>query len=322
MDEIRESPVITNRSSPYLSVAQLSIALPLFTAPLNCKQKVESHRPSEGNRQSIQNSQEVSSPKAATGLSVSNLEITLAHMAQAAIQNQTHLRPYTVTREYELFGRKRDKARSRVIANMTFRPPDTKDYRIKGSEGSALGEKIVRLILEREAVLAKDGGASDISKHNYSFQFLREEFAGDRRCYVLQLLPKRQDKILLRGTIWVDATTYVICRIEGQPATSPSWWVRDIHIVLVYGNVSGMWLPKSSECTARVRLLGPSRMVERDLNYSYTQSAKDGHGPGWKPQTDDEYRKVVMGRPAGTRLRTHGLATTPEHNTGSRADTD
>ncbi len=269
MDEIRESPVITNRSSRYLSVAQLSIALPLFTAPLNCKQKVESHRPSEGNRQSIQNSQEVSSPKAATGLSVSNLEITLAHMAQAAIQNQTHLRPYTV-----------------------------------------------------EAVLAKDGGASDISKHNYSFQFLREEFAGDRRCYVLQLLPKRQDKILLRGTIWVDATTYVICRIEGQPATSPSWWVRDIHIVLVYGNVSGMWLPKSSECTARVRLLGPSRMVERDLNYSYTQSAEDGHSPGWKPQTDDEYRKVVMGRPAGTRLRTHGLAMTPEHNTGSRADTD
>ena len=64
-----------------------------------------------------------------------------------------------------------------------------------------------------------------------------------------------------------------------QPAKSPSWWVRDVHIVLVYGNVNGMWLLKSSESTAKIRLLGPSRMVQRDLKYSYMQFAENGSGP-------------------------------------------
>src|SRR5207249_2632549 len=144
--------------------------------------------------------------------------------------------------QYDLFGRKRDAVRSRVIASMTFHPPDSKNYRIDGSEGSGLGERIVRLVLEREAALAKDGGASDISQDNYDFRFLHEDIANGRRCYVLELLPKREDKNLLRGTIWVDASTFMIHRTEGQPAKSPSWWVRDVHIVLVYGNVNGMWL--------------------------------------------------------------------------------
>ncbi len=200
-------------------------------------------------------------------------------MSETAIQNQSHLHPYTVMRQYELFCRKCDKARSRVIASMTFRPPDSKNFRIEGSEGSGLGERIVRLVLEREAALARDGGASDISQDNYNFRFLRNDVANGRPCYVLQLLSKREDKNLLRGTIWVDASTYVIHRTEGQPANSPSWWVRDVHIILVYGNVNGMWLLKSSESTAKIRLLGPSTMVQRDLKYSYTRFAKNDYGP-------------------------------------------
>src|SRR6266699_1285904 len=49
-------------------------------------------------------SQKMSIPGADMGLIVPSLETIVARMSQAAIQNHTHLRPYTVTREYQLFG--------------------------------------------------------------------------------------------------------------------------------------------------------------------------------------------------------------------------
>jgi hypothetical protein len=200
------------------------------------------------------------------------------------MKNQTHLRPYTVTREYQLFRQKRGKARSQVIADVTFQPPNSKNYRVAGAEGSRIGEKIVRLVLEREVALAKDGGSSDICRDNYNFRFLREEVAGGRRCYVLQLLPIRpKDKNLLRGTIWVDAHTYLICRTTGEPEKNPSWWVRKLHIVFVYADVDGMWLPTSSEFTAKVRVFGLSTMLAHDLRYSYPQFAGSRNGLVEKP---------------------------------------
>jgi len=145
-------------------------------------------------------------------------------------------------------------------------------------------------VLDRETALAKDGGASVISQDNYNFQFLREEVAGGQRCYVLKLLPKRQDKNLLRGTIWVDADTYLIRRSEGEPQKSPSWWLRDSHLVFVYAEVSGMWLPISSEFTAKVRLFGWSTILAHDLSYSYSQLAATGDGPG-----DPQYATALAG---------------------------
>jgi hypothetical protein len=81
------------------------------------------------------------------------------------------------------------------------------------------------------------------------------------------MLPRRKDKILLRGKIWVDSTTYLLRRTEGEPERAPSWWLRDSRIVLIYGDVAGMWLQISSESTADVRFLGRHTMISRDVKY-------------------------------------------------------
>ncbi len=268
-----------------VNLALFSLALPLMTSVLSSQQKqsAQTYGASEGAARSAgqpkQNPNEMCAPGVHAAPTAAAMETTVACMSQAAVQNQTHLRSYTVTREYELFGQTRDRTRSRVIADVTFRPPDSKDYRIQGTAGSVIGEKVVRLVLEREAVLAKNGGASDISQDNYDFQFVREEVASGRRCYVLQLLPKRKDKNLLSGTIWVDAETYLIRRTEGEPQKSPSWWLRDVHIVFVYAQVGEMWLPTSAEFTAKVRLFGVSTMLAHDLAYSYSELAGAGAIP-------------------------------------------
>jgi len=265
-------------------LALCSVALLMTTGSLNSTQRLNAGNYETPEAASVPTSERrgnwkaSSPPKVDSGTVVPSLETILARMSQATIRNESHLSPYTVTREYELFAQERDNARSRVIVNITFLPPNSRNYSVRRAEGSAIGEMIVRRVLKREAIIQKDGHSTDISQENYSFRFLHEKVVNDQHCYVLQMLPRRKDKNLLRGTIWVDATTYLIRRIEGEPEENPSWWVRNVHIVLIFGDVGGMWLPTSSEYTAKVRLLGQSAMVGHDLRYSYPQFAGSGNG--------------------------------------------
>jgi hypothetical protein len=200
-------------------------------------------------------------------------EVIFDQMVQAQAENRTHDRPYTVTRDYKLFGRESDLAfKSRVIAELTVVPPDSKKYTIEDSNGTGWGEKLVRTMLDREIAFAKDSGSTDITRDNYDFIFVREDDLSGQRCYVLQLRPKRNSKNLLRGTIWVDATTHLPRRVEGEPSESPSWWLKNVRIVILYSYVGPMWLQTSSEATGSVRILGPSTIVWQDVRYQIDES--------------------------------------------------
>jgi hypothetical protein len=206
-----------------------------------------------------------------SGSAVPTVETILTRMAQARAENRARLRPYKLTRDYKLFGLERQTTKSEVTADITFVPPDLKQYAIQRANGAGLGEKIVRLMLDSETDIAKNYGSTDMTLANYNFSFLREEEMTGQRCYVLEMRPRRKDKILLRGQIWVDSTTYLLRRTEGEPGKPPSWWLRDARIVLIYGDVSGMWLQTGSESTANVRFLGQHTMVARDVDYKVSE---------------------------------------------------
>jgi len=195
------------------------------------------------------------------------VETIIARMAQARIENQSRFRPYVVTRGYTLFGQERQKSKSEVMADVTFVPPDRKQYAIQQSSGSGLGEILVRRMLAGEADITKNSTSNDFSPQNYDFRLVRQENVEGQPCYLLELLPKRKDRNLVRGKIWVDVKTYLLRRTEGEPAKSPSWWLRDVHMTFLYGEINGMWLQTSSEATATVRILGQHTMVARDMKY-------------------------------------------------------
>ena len=211
---------------------------------------------------------------AQTASAVPTVEIT-ARMAQALTKNRAQFRPYSVTRDYKLFGKEKGTTKSEVIAEITFVTPGLKTYVIQHTDGNGMGEHIVRQILDREVGVAKDSSSTNISGNNYDLHFIREEDFSAQRCYVLELLPRRNDKNLLRGEVWVDANTYMLQRVEGQPAKSSSWWVRDIRIVLLYGDVDGMWLQTALEATANVRILGASAIVSSDMKYEFSELVAD-----------------------------------------------
>ena len=199
--------------------------------------------------------------------SVPSTASIVARMGVADALSHTHLQPFAVVRNYKLSGKEMQKIKSEVIANIIYDPPDVQHYTIQKVSGPGLGEVIVRKMLESERDILAHRSAVDISMANYTFNFLREDILEGRPCYVLKLLPLRKDAKLLRGTIWVDATSYLVHRVEGEPAKAPSWWVHDIRIVLDFRDVNGMWLQTDLVSTANVRLLGKHTMVSRDMDY-------------------------------------------------------
>jgi hypothetical protein len=185
-----------------------------------------------------------------------DLDLILQHLEDAQHQDPAQSRPYEITREYKVFRGNEKQPTSEVMAQINFVPPATKTYKITQARGNSRGEKMVRELLDRETESARKGHGSEITRTNYDFVFLRQENFGVVPEYVLRIVPKRKDKYLLSGQIWVDTRTFRIRRIQGVPAKSPSFWIKDIHITLQFAQLSGMWIPTSFDAIATVRLLG------------------------------------------------------------------
>jgi outer membrane lipoprotein-sorting protein len=192
--------------------------------------------------------------------------IQAVQKAQAAARPQAS---YQVIREYRLFGAKNSKADSEVVAEINFRPPAFRDYTIQKSWGSSRGPQLVRRILDHEVkATSKDNRASSaISSDNYSFSYIGEATLEGQPCYVLALKPKRTDNDLISGQVWVDQQSFLIRQIQGQVEKTPSWWLKTVRIKLVFANLDGIWVQKSMEATADVRMVGAHTLTSRILDY-------------------------------------------------------
>jgi hypothetical protein len=190
-------------------------------------------------------------------------------MLKAQQENKTRVKPFTVKRDYLLFD-KQDQEKARVVANISTLPPDGKEYQIESSSGG-MGEKVLRDILTKETEQPKDGDRKELTRTNYDFKLLGEEQVDGRRCYILSLNPRRDEKDLLRGRLWIDAETYNIRRLEGSPVKNPSWWLHDLNILMDFAEVDGMWLRTSMHAVANVRFKGKYVMEARDLEYRFAQ---------------------------------------------------
>jgi hypothetical protein len=185
-----------------------------------------------------------------------DLNLILQSMEQAKRQNRDSARPYEVTRQYKVFRGDDKQPTSEVTAQIRFTPPSKKTFKIISASGNRRGEKIVRDLLEHEAGSVSEGRSREIDRTNYQFAFLRQEKFGDIPEFVLHIVPKRKERGLMLGQIWVDARTFRIRRIEGVPVKSPSIWIKDSYITLQFAAVNGAWISVSFDAIAAVRFLG------------------------------------------------------------------
>jgi len=202
----------------------------------------------------------------AAQVSQPDLNALVSKIEQVQLENRARLVPYTVTRRYELSGKAAETFSSAAVADISFDPPDQKTYAIKYSDGGRV-EKVVQKILDRESDYARNGKKISFSHDDYSFSYQGQSSINGATYLVLGVTPKRQDKDLLKGRIFVDLASYQIRRFEGQPAKSPSWWLKDVQLETDYGQVGPMWLQTSSKGSADVRWFGAHVMTARDIGY-------------------------------------------------------
>jgi hypothetical protein len=194
-----------------------------------------------------------------------SLDEIVLRMEQATAQaKQTG--PFLLTREYRMYHGDDSNPASEVKAEINVVPPHERDYKIVESHGSDRGEKVVRKILDHEVQADKTNPSPmAVVRQNYEFQYAAEDTYQGAHCYVLTLHAKRKDPSLVEGKAWVDANTFLIRKVEGELSKSPSWWVKEVKLIVQFGKIGGVWTATASDAVAEVRFLGKYTVNGRAL---------------------------------------------------------
>jgi len=126
---------------------------------------------------------------------------------------------------------------------------------IKQEGSDFIREHVFEKILEAEMDLAENDQA-DIIPKNYDFTIMGKEDCQGRPCWRLDIKPKRKDKYLIDGDIWVDAADYAVSRVHGSPSKRLSIWVSKVEIDRRLCRIDGVWLADKIESSSNIRLAG------------------------------------------------------------------
>ena len=154
---------------------------------------------------------------------------------------------------------------------MEFDAPDIKKFTITSEQGSGIVRHLALnplIASEVKAARGKDRHDSAISPANYDLEFLGEQDVRGHSCYVLRAIPKRIDKYLFEGQVWIDTQDFAVVRIEGHPAAHLSFWIKRAEFVRDYEKVAGFWLPYKDETTVDVRLYGTKVLTIDHRDYA------------------------------------------------------
>jgi hypothetical protein len=99
-------------------------------------------------------------------------------------------------------------------------------------------------------------------------ELLGEQQVGPYHCFVVRAIPKRPDKYLFEGKVWIDAEDYAVVRIAGHPAKKLSFWLERVNFVRQYQKIDGFWLSQKDETFVQVRLYGEKVLTIDHQNYT------------------------------------------------------
>jgi hypothetical protein len=197
------------------------------------------------------------------------LEYLLSQLDAGNKRRNALLAGYSVVREYRA-SNPFTHTQAQMLVKMIFRNPSSKEFTVVSEAGS----KIIRsrvfhpaLAAEQEAVRSDLKLQSTIGPDNYDFSLLGEEEVRNRRCYVLGAHPKRKDKFLLRGRVWIDAADYAVARVQGELVKLPSFWTRRVEYLRDYQKVGEFWLPLRDESVSQILIFGRSTLTITHSEY-------------------------------------------------------
>src|SRR5258706_2636745 len=193
----------------------------------------------------------------AVSVGLTSDEIVAKMVARNHVGNE-QLRRDSAVRTYEIENLE-GKLAGQAVVRVDYEAPDKKTFSKPSEKGSGIVRHLVfdRLIQsEGETSAGREHHNSAITTTNYTFLLVGEEEAGAYHCFVLEATPKRKDKYLFEGKIWIDAEDFAIVKITGHPAKKPSFWINRADFVRQYQKIDGFWLPYRDETSVEVKVYG------------------------------------------------------------------
>jgi len=192
-------------------------------------------------------------------------------------QRAAALNQFSSTRVYRMqyhgFPSDRD---AEMVVNVTYHAPDGKEFQVVSQSGSKFViDHVFKKLLEgeQEASNQENREHTALSRENYNFTSAGYEITPEGPQYVINLLPKTKNKFLYRGKIWVDAKDFAVVRIEGEPAKTPSIWIKKTEVRHRYVKVNDFWLPAENHTESFIRLGGRATLSIEYKDYRITKAA-------------------------------------------------
>jgi hypothetical protein len=183
---------------------------------------------------------------------------------------------YTGSRRYVLENERLNK-RAEMLVSVKCDPDGTKHFEVVSEDGwKSANKRVVRQMLESEAEISQPQirPTTTLTPKNYRFQMLGNNSVDARPIYVIQVVPKREDKYLFEGQIWVDAEDFAVVRVEGEPAKNPSFWTHSVHFVQQYHKCGTFWFPLSTESVTDARIFGKTEVTISYFDYQPNSAAE------------------------------------------------
>lgn len=173
--------------------------------------------------------------------------------------------PYKARRRLEAVNGSR---RGWLEAVTEYSPATGFRYHVVNEGGSGLiRDRVLRGVLEgeRDAIAKGETSRSSLDRTNYLFQVNGLDADGLAN---IRVMPRRKDRTLVDGTMFLTATTGDLVRLTGRLAKSPSFWVKNVEIARSYARLNGVVVPVALTSTADVRFLGAATLR---MTYEYSE---------------------------------------------------
>jgi hypothetical protein len=196
-------------------------------------------------------------------------ETIIANMVAQGKWNDEAVRSFEELRLFHASNPRFKQEATREVRTV-FHAPDSYDSVVVKEEGSHLiRQRVFDPILEteKEAQPQKEKTSYDILPANYDFRVVGMDSCGDRRCYRIAISPKRKNKFLLEGFIWVDAEDYGIAKVQGTPSKKLSFWTLKTEVTRTYTRVGNVWLTDRIESESDIFIAGRSNL---SIDYTYS----------------------------------------------------
>lgn len=142
------------------------------------------------------------------------------------------------------------------------------EYTVTAEGGSGyIRSHVLRSLLEHERMLIATGDSAAVALSSANYTFVAEG-VGDDGLARIAMTPRRKERALIAGHLFVRPEDGELIRVEGHLVKNPSLWITGVEVVRSYQRIQGALVPVLLESTAQLRFLGRS---ELRMSYRYLE---------------------------------------------------